>query len=172
LLRGLLFSIDWVSPSELGVRGLLPTLRPRGPRCVIFIVSLPLWRVLPGLTGAGTGADVGAVTFAPFQIQSQSQILLLGDIGLVGCSGGPFCVKGPSGLCLGLEGWICRARLLQPWSAFFVKSGGIWNCSAIVKNQNLVSLSPRSLPSKVSALWKGHPVPWTSGPGSAHPTGL
>jgi hypothetical protein len=40
------------------------------------------------------------------------------------------------------------------------------------KNQNLVSLSPRSLPSKVTALWKGHPVSWTSDPGSALPPGL
>jgi hypothetical protein len=138
---------------------------------VIFIVGLPLRRVFPGLTDAGLDADVGAVVIAPFQIQSQFRIRLFGGLGLVGCSGGPFCVMGPSGLGLNLEGWICRARLLQPFSAFFVRPGDIWNCSANVKNRNLVSLSPRSLPSKVSALWKGHPVSWTSGPGSARPPG-
>jgi hypothetical protein len=100
---------------------------------VIFIVGLLLRRVFPGLTGAGLDADVGAVMIAPFQIQSQFQIQLLGGLSLVGCSGGLFCVMGPSGLGLILEGWICRARFPQPFSAFFVKPGDIWNCSANVK---------------------------------------
>jgi hypothetical protein len=108
---------------------------------------------------------------APFQFQIQFQIQLLGDLGFVGCIGGPFCVMGLSGLGLVLGGRICLAQFPQHFSASFVKPGGIWNCSAIVKNQNLDFLSPRSLPSKVIAFWRGCLTSWTSDPGSALPPG-
>jgi hypothetical protein len=64
-----------------------------------------------------------------------------------------------------LSGSVSSAFLCQ-----FCKARGIWNCSAIVRNWNLDSPSPRSLPSKVIAFWRGRLASWTSGPGSAlHP---
>jgi hypothetical protein len=171
MLRGFLFSIDWVPPLELVARGFLSPLRPRGSRRVIFVAGLLLQGVFPGLTKAGLDTDVRAVMIAPFQFQIQFQNQLLGGLGLVGCIGGPFCVMGLSGLSLVLGGRTCLARFPQHFSASFVKPGGIWNCSANVKNRNLDFLSPRSLPSKVFAFWRGRLASWTSDPGSALPPG-
>jgi hypothetical protein len=70
-----------------------------------------------------------------------------------------------------LGGRICLVRFRQRFSASFVKPGGIWNCSAIVRNRILDFPSPRSLPSKVIAFWRGRLTSWTSGPGSALPPG-